>query len=61
MINQPIAQKPKQGAGAWLGSLVDKCLDYIDELGSSLGLPTNADDLYCQKVRVEARLDRLGQ
>jgi len=46
--------------GAWFGSLIEKFLDYIDEVGSSLGLPTSADDLYCQKARVEARIDRLG-
>jgi len=60
MINQPIAQEREHGAGAWLGALIDKCLDYIDELGRSLGLPTSADDLYCQRVKVEAQRDRLG-
>jgi len=61
MLNQPTAQVSERGAGAWVGSLVDRCLDYIDRLGASLGLPTCADDLYCQKVKVEARLDRLGR
>jgi hypothetical protein len=64
MINQPTAlnqlaaQEPEQGA--WLGALIDKFLDYIDELGRSFGLPTSADDLYSQQVKVEAHLDRLG-
>jgi hypothetical protein len=59
MIHQQAAQERKQGA--WFSSLIDRLLDYIDEVGSSLGLPTSADDLYCQKVRVEARIDRLGR
>ena len=58
MINQPVAQEREQGA--WLGALIDKFLDYIDELGRSLGLPTSADDLYGQRAKVEAQLDRLG-
>jgi hypothetical protein len=56
--HQQAAQERQQGA--WFSSLIDKLLDYIDEVGSSLGLPSNADDLYCQKVRVEARIDRHG-
>jgi hypothetical protein len=59
MVHQQAAQDRKQGA--WFSSLIDKLLDYIDEVGTSLGLPTNADDLYCQRVRVEARIDRLGR
>jgi len=63
MINQPTAHNQlaaqERQQGAWLSSLIDKFLDYIDEVGSSLGLPTSADDLYCQKMRVEARIDRL--
>ena len=59
MIHQKAAQERRQGA--WFSSLIDKLLDYIDEVGSSLGLPTSADDLYCHKVRVEARIDRLGR
>jgi hypothetical protein len=59
MIHQHAAQERRQGA--WFSSLIDKLLDYIDEVGSSLGLPTSADELYCQKVRVEARIDRLGR
>ena len=59
MVHQAEAQEHRQGA--WFSSLIDKLLDYIDEVGSSLGLPTSADDLYCQKVRVEARIDRLGR
>jgi hypothetical protein len=59
MVHQQAPQEGKQGA--WFSSLIDKILDYIDEVGSSLGLPTSADDLYCQKVRVEARIDRLGR
>ena len=58
MVHQPAAQEHQQGA--WLSSLIDKILDYIDEVGGSLGLPTSADDLYYQKVRVEARIDRPG-
>ena len=57
--HQQSAQERQQGA--WFSSLIDKLLDYIDEVGSSLGLPTSADDLYCQKVRVEARIDRPGR
>jgi hypothetical protein len=60
MINQPIAQEREQGAGASLGALIDRFLDYIDELGRSLGLPTSADDLYGQRVKVEVQLDRRG-
>jgi hypothetical protein len=56
--HQQAAQEHQQGS--WFSSLIDKLLDYIDEIGSSLGLPTSSDDLYCQKVRVEARIDRLG-
>jgi len=62
MINQPtvhnqlVAQEREQGA--WLGALIDRFLDYIDELGRSLGLPTSAEDLYGQRVKVE--LDGLG-
>jgi hypothetical protein len=59
VAHQQVAQEHEQGA--WFSSLIDKILDYIDEVGSSLGLPTSADDLYCQKVRVEARTDRLGR
>jgi hypothetical protein len=58
MVRQQAAQERKQGA--WFGSLIDKILDFIDEVGTSLGLPTIADDLYCQKMRVEARIDRHG-
>jgi hypothetical protein len=58
--NQLTAQEPEQGAGAWLGALIDKFLDYIDELGESLGLPTTADDLYGHRLKAEAQLDRLG-
>jgi hypothetical protein len=58
--NQLIAQEREQGAGAWLGALIDKFLDYIDELGESLGLPTTADDLYGQNMKAEVPLDRLG-
>jgi hypothetical protein len=64
MINQPtvhnqlVAQEREQGASAWLSALIDRFLDYIDELGRSLGLPTSADDLYGQRVKVE--LDQLG-
>ncbi len=58
VAHQQVAQERQQGA--WFSALIDKVLDYIDEVGSSLGLPTSADDLYCQKVRVEARVDRLG-
>jgi len=64
MIHQQAAHQQtsqEREPGAWFGSLIDKFLDYIDEVGSSLGLPTCADDLYCQKVRVEARIDRLGR
>lgn len=61
MINQPIAQEQTRGAGAWLGSLVDRLLDHIDRLGGSFGLPTSADDLYFRRVKVEARLDRFGR
>ena len=60
MINQPTAQEREQGTSAWLGALIDRFLDYIDELGRSIGLPTSADDLYGQRVKVEAQLDRLG-
>ena len=63
MVHQQVAHQQTAQAreqGAWFSSLIDKLLDYIDEVGSSLGLPTSADDLYCQKVRVEARIDRLG-
>ena len=56
VAHQQVVQGREQGA--WFSSLIDKLLDYIDEVGSSLGLPTSADDLYCQKVRVEARIDR---
>ena len=62
MINQPtvhnqlVAQEREQGA--WLGALIDRFLDYIDELGRSLGLPTSADDLYGPRAR--AQLDRRG-
>jgi hypothetical protein len=59
MVHQQSAQEHQQGA--WFSTLIDKLLDYIDEVGSSLGLPTSADDLYCQKVRVEARVDPLGR
>jgi hypothetical protein len=58
MVHQQSAQEHQQGA--WFSTLIDKLLDYIDEVGSSLGLPTSADELYCQKVRVESRIDRLG-
>jgi hypothetical protein len=58
MVHQQAAQEREQGA--WFSSLIDRILDYIDEVGSSLGLPANADDLYYHKVRVEARIDRLG-
>jgi hypothetical protein len=62
MIHQQAAQTSQERQqGAWFSSLIDKLLDYIDEIGSSLGLPTSADDLYCQKVRVESRIDRLGR
>jgi hypothetical protein len=64
MIHQQAAHQPaaqERQPGAWFGSLIDKILDYIDEVGSSLGLPTSVDDLYCQKVRVEARTDRLAR
>jgi hypothetical protein len=62
MVHQQAAQeRQERKQGAWFSSLIDKILDYIDEVGTSLGLPTNADDLYCQKVRVEARIDRLGR
>jgi hypothetical protein len=54
-------QTAQERQGAWFSSLIDKILDYIDEVGSSLGLPASADDLYCQKIRVEARIDRLGR
>ena len=57
--NQLVVQEREQGASAWLGALIDRFLDYIDELGGSLGLPTSADDLYGQRVKVEAQLDRL--
>jgi len=57
--HQQSAQEHRQGA--WFSALIDKLLDYIDEVGSSLGLPTSADDLDCQKVRVEARTERLGR
>ena len=57
--HQQSAQEHQQGA--WFSALIDKLLDYIDEVGSSLGLPTSADDLDCQKVRVEARTERLGR
>lgn len=59
MVHQQAPQERQQGA--WFSSLIDKILDYIDEVGSSLGLPTSADDLNCQKIRVEARIDRLGR
>jgi len=42
MINQPTAQERERGASAWLGALIDRFLDYIDELGRSLGLPPSA-------------------
>jgi hypothetical protein len=58
MINQPTAQVRDEGAGAWLGALIDRFLDYIDTVGESLGLPTCADDLYGKKV--ETPLDRFG-
>ena len=58
MVNQRTAQEREQGA--WLSALIDKFLDYIDELGCSLGLPTCADDLCGERVKVEAQLDRLG-
>jgi hypothetical protein len=64
MIHQQAAHQQaaqEHQPGAWFGSMIDNILDYIDEVGSSLGLPTSADDLYCQKVRVEARTDRLGR
>ena len=60
VLNQPTAQEREQGADAWLGALIDKFLDYIDELGESLGLPTTADDLYGQRMKAEAPLDRPG-
>ena len=59
-LNQPTVQEHEQGAGAWLGALIDRFLDYIDELGRSLGLPTTADDLYSQSMKAEGPLDRLG-
>ena len=59
VAHQQVVQGREQGA--WFSSLIDKLLDYIDEVGSSLGLPTSADDLYYQKVRVEARIDRPGR
>jgi len=60
MIHQPTAQERDEGAVAWLGALIDRFLDYIDELGRSIGLPTSADDLYGNRMKVDAPLDRLG-
>jgi hypothetical protein len=60
MIHQPKAQVRDEGAVAWLGALIDRFLDYIDTVGQRLGLPTNADDLYGQNVKVETQLDRFG-
>jgi hypothetical protein len=60
MVNQPIAQEHR-GAGAWLGSLVEKFLDYVDTLGGKVGLPTCAEELHYRPVKVEARADRLGR
>jgi hypothetical protein len=62
MLNQSTAQQEcKPGAGAWLGSVVERFLDYIDELGGSLGLPTCAEELHYRPVKVEAPTDRLGR
>ena len=64
MIHQQAAHQQtsqERQQGTWFSSLIDKLLDYIDEIGSSLGLPTSADDLYHQKIRVEARIDRVGR
>jgi hypothetical protein len=60
MIHQPTAQERDEGAVAWLGALIDRFLDYIDTVGKSLGLPTNADELYGDSVKVETQFDRLG-
>jgi hypothetical protein len=60
MIHQPKAQVRDEGAVAWLGALIDRFLDYIDTVGESLGLPTCADDLCGQRMKVETQLDRFG-
>ena len=60
MIDQPTAQERDEGTGARLGALIDRFLDYIDTVGESLGLPTSADDLYGQRVKIETPLDRFG-
>ncbi len=62
MLNQSAAQQERKlGVGVWFGSLVDRFLDYIDELGGSIGLPTCVEELYGQPVKVEAPIDRLGR
>jgi hypothetical protein len=59
-LNQPTAQERDEGAVAWLGALIDRFLDYIDTVGKGLGLPTSAEELYGESVKVEAQPDRFG-
>jgi hypothetical protein len=41
-----------------LGFLVDRFLDWVEQLGHAMMLPAQADHLSCREIRIETQLDR---
>ncbi len=42
-----------------LGFLIDRFLDWVEQLGAAMMMPARADDLSCVEVRIETRLDQV--
>jgi hypothetical protein len=40
------------------GFLVDRFLDWVEQLGHAMMLPAQADHLSCREIRIETHLDR---
>jgi hypothetical protein len=38
--------------------LIDRFLDWVEQLGNAMMLPAQADNLSCQEMRIETRLDQ---
>jgi hypothetical protein len=40
------------------GCLVDRFLDWVEQLGGAIMVPARAANLSCQEIRIETHLDR---
>ena len=60
MMNQTARRMWDAGLSTMsLGCLIDRFLDWVEQLGIAIMAPAGADNLTYQEIRIETRLDQV--